>query len=361
MKFIEKYRNEKIEILQWLESLHQELEPGHFRFSNKGNLMKLDGNTGLGVSTFALKILYQIGAIEHWRQAEFQEWKEFIKSFQTKSGLFVDEYAREQAFKSSIVGYLTRLRIGDAVRQNERFVRAETRQAISSLLMVGDKSATSVKMLHNTPNAFASWLEKLPWHNPWGAASHASHAICFYWYNGNTFNKPANWQDFILEGFRFIDTIRQKDGSWYRGNISDQIKINSAMKILTAYLWCSRVIEKPDLLIDLALDTNSWGDGCSVQNNLFVLQQASTFCLHRQGEIRKRASDILDAIDHYHRSDGGYSFGLNRAQTSYYGYPVSVGLCEGDLHGTMMFTWVIATCLGLLNIADEVGWRPQKP
>lgn len=360
------YEKERKRILEWLMRLRENMETGHFKFCIKGNLAKTSGKTGLGFSTYAMKILYQIGALGQWDPVDLSEWKEFIKSFQNNShpkfpGYFVDEVALRQAFRYSLGRYLIRLGVKDIMTQNERFIRAETRQAISTLIMVNSIPQFPVENLPSTVDDFVLWLKKLPWSNPWAAGSHVSHALFFYWYNGNYFNKPTNWLDFIEGGFKFLDSIRAKDGAWYRGIVSQQNKINGAMKILTAYAWCKRNVKHPETLIDLTLGTESWGDGCSIQNNLFVLQQASRNCHHRKNEIINKARETLRNIELYKKSDGGYSFYRDKTQTVYYGYPVSMGFNESDLHGTMMFTWVIATCLELLGIAKEVGWVPQKP
>lgn len=360
------YDNERERILRWLRCLQEGLEPGRFRLCIKGNLARTNGKTGLGLSTYAMKILYQIGGMKHWKSEEIKEWIEFMQGFQVVSnnryrGCFVDEYAMRRAFISNIPVYLLRFKPGELLTQNQRIVRAETRQAISTLLMVGSKSLYPVESPHKTPGDLVSWFEKLSWSNPWAAGSHASHTLFFHWYNGNVFNKPDNWSQMINEGFKFFDSIRAEDGGWYRGAISDKFKVNGAMKILTAYAWCNKDIERPEALIDLALNTDSWGDGCSIQNNLFVLQQASRFCSHRKPEIIGKAERILEGLDEYRNDDGGYSFYRGKAQTTIYGYRVSKGLCESDLHGTMMFTWTIATCLDLMGIAAEIGWSPQKP
>jgi hypothetical protein len=366
LTLIKYYSEERERILKWLKCLSRDLEPGHFRFCIRGNLATTNGHRGLGLSTYAMKILYQIGGIDSYDSLEMSKWIEFIQSFQVNSnrrnrGYFVDYHTMRQAFKSSILGYLSRLKFWDLVMQNQRFVRAETRQAVSTLLMINSKSLYPISGLPESPNLFISWLEKLPWKTPWVAGSHASHYFFFYWYNGTYFNRPYNWHEIINNGFEYMDSLRQPDGTWHQGNVSAQQKINGAMKILTAYAWCNKHIDKPELLIDLSLYTNSWGDGCSIQNNLFVLQQASKFCSYKQTEVMKKATKVLNGLNEFRKEDGAYSFSSGKSQTTIYGYPVSIGLHESDLHGTMMFTWIISTCLDLLGISREVGWSPQKP
>jgi hypothetical protein len=45
---------------------------------------------------------------------------------------------------------------------------------------------------------------------------------------------------------------------------------------------------------------------------------------------------VLEGIRHHANEDGGFSFYRGKAQTNYYGVPVSRGLAESDIQGTCL-------------------------
>ena len=44
----------------------------------------------------------------------------------------------------------------------------------------------------------------------------------------------------------------------------------------------------------------------------------------------------------HHNTDGGFSYNVGRAQKWYYGVPISKGLKESDIHGTVLLVWALA-------------------
>ena len=68
---------------------------------------------------------------------------------------------------------------------------------------------------------------------------------------------------------------------------------------------------------------------------------------------------LLSMIKGHHNGDGGFSYNVESAQKTYYGLPISKGLFESDIHGTVLLTWALAM---IFDLADSVNeWKIIKP
>jgi hypothetical protein len=77
-------------------------------------------------------------------------------------------------------------------------------------------------------------------------------------------------------------------------------------------------------------------------------------------EVRKYCESIFSALQSHEHDTGGFSFYQRRAQTNYYGVPVSRGLDEPDLQGTCLLTWAAAMIWQILE-PESARWAVLKP
>ena len=329
--------------------------------------MPTNGRKGQGVTCFAAKTAWHIGAWSKWPANVREGSIRFIKSFQEADGSYVDRWllnriawsmqlrlARKWCFKPGFA---------DAQVHNEQVVRAETRQSAATLVLLGGRSFRALPMILESESKVRDFVRSLDWSLPWGAGSHASHFVSFLMMNTEAHGlspMQSRLLDSVFnEASRFLD---EETGTWGLGNVPPEQRINGAMKMLTAYDWANRPIPFPERLIDYALNEVSGKDGCGVLDRLFVVHKCRMEMLgYRSAEIERFALEALVEIDGYRQKDGGFSFYRDRAQRSYYGALTSLGGRQGDMHGTVMFTWAIAMVLDLLGIRAKLGWHLSRP
>jgi hypothetical protein len=153
-------------------------------------------------------------------------------------------------------------------------------------------------------------------------------------------------------------------GAWHEPNAPTppvNIRINGAMKALSGLAWLTPRPMDYSALINFCLQTLLQNDSCSLLNQLFVLEQTTKE--QKSGRSRYLAADaavklMKQSLNFYHWSEGAFSFFPHKAQTHYYGVPVSHGEHCADLHGTAMQTWALALAAGFLGIGGD--WTTQK-
>ena len=82
--------------------------------------------------------------------------------------------------RSSLRNKLNCLRQGDMSNFfNSQVRRAETRQALQALDLLGRVRMPPVAETETENDDVEGWLERLDWRRPWAAGSHASHHLFF--------------------------------------------------------------------------------------------------------------------------------------------------------------------------------------
>lgn len=352
---------------RWVEEMGEGLSPGRFRFCKTRSLAPVHGKRGQATTCFAVKSAWHIGAWQDWPSDVKEGCVQFIKSFQTPNGNFVDDWLLRR------IGWTSRIRMAKQVRFKKAFsavrdakdkaVRAETRQSSATLMLLGERPPYPLPIIWQSESAVREFVRSLDWSRPWDAGSHTSHLVSFIAMNGGPPNCSPSYHRMMDAAFdesnQFLD---ERTGSWGIGGASHVQRINGAMKMLTAYDWGKRAIPYPEPLIDYTLDNTSGEDGCGVLDKLFVLHRASENTPgYRTKDLEKFALDALNDILAYHQKDGGFSFYPTRAQRSYYGALISLGGRQSDMHGTVMFTWACAVALDMLGIREDLGWRTSSP
>ncbi|MGA1791133.1 MAG: hypothetical protein ACMUIM_06585 [bacterium] len=347
----------KESILGFLSNLKSVKHQGYYKYSLNGDLYDEQYGWGLGNSVFAAKIYYMLNEIEEYER-EFLI--NFIKSFQDNHGYIYDRKIERLSRLNRIVAAIQQRDFNNFF--NEQTKRAETRQSFCALNCLGSKPNTSYLHIPYTKERIAKYIHKLNWKKPWGAASHVSHIVFFLYYNSVFFNicldKVNDLIDYALE---VSDDYRQEDGSWYApgSHIQTHQKVNSAMKMITAFDACGRSkLDNSEGLIDLCLATINEGDACNNFNIVYVLYHCCKKTDYRSPEIKKYFLERLDLYKrHYWPQYGGFSFFEGKANSTYYWARISKGLPEPDIHGTMLFLSGIVFISEVLGIRNELGIR----
>lgn len=352
--------------MEWLYSLKKEVlgllaamkeEGGYYRYSLSGDIYGKDDRWGLGNTVFAAKTYYMLESLQ---MDDREKMAAFIKSFQDDEGYIYD---RKVKALSRMRRYSAALRQRDLNNIfNEQTKNAETRQSFAALRCLGSRPDKAFTRIPYSREAITEYIMRLNWQLPWGAASHVSHLVFFLHSNALLFGLHGDDAESLIDHvFKTTDKYRHEDGSWYLpgSGITLQLKINAAMKMMTAY----GAAERDDFthareLIDLCLSAVNNVDACDNFNIVCVLYNASRKTDHRIDEIKEFCTRRLEIYRSYYWPEhGGFSFLQRNANSIYYGARITKGLREPDIHGTALFLWGITLITDILGIRDELGLK----
>ena len=343
-------------IWNWLLSIRDEQHPGMFRYCKTGATFQPSLKRGLGTSSLALKVCFQINSLSKIKATDLLQWTEYIQSFQRepgdKSGTFFED-------KGLLRAADWKLRLLRWVRRDFSIQRAETRQAYAALLSAGAAPKFPVLGIPNSRAEVDKYFSSLPWrNNPWGAASHISHLVFLLKLNAECFGHRAAYEELLPFIFEKLDRLRdQETGSWFTGNQPEPQIINSAMKILLAYDLIDKPPQYAERLVDLCLKATTDDDACHSVDIIYVLYHCSRWTSHRIDDIRAFAEEKLELIKKHRKSDGAFSFFPDRSGDIYYDARMSRGNPESDIHGTHLLVWALTMIGELLGFNKELGWK----
>jgi len=349
----------KERVPQFLERLKGKKITGFFHYSLTGDLYDENVKWGLGNTVFATKIYYTFDLLNKMSLRDKNAMANFIKSFQKKDGSISDPLVKKKSFFREKFSAIKNLDFNNFFHQQT--IRAETRQAIFALGLLGKKPDMLYQKFPKTEKEIEKYLSKLNWQKPWGAGSHFSHLL-FFLKNNDLENK----RDLINFAINWINKLQNpKDGSWYQGNPNLQQKINGAMKVITGLKVAEKMNFKyPEKLIDLCLSARNDTHACDNFNIIYVLKRANelTESPYRYQEIKNFALERLKIYKEYYFPEiGGFSFLPNKANAYYYEAKITKGLNEPDIHGTVMFLWGISIIAQILNIDKKLELKEQIP
>ncbi|MCR4314435.1 MAG: hypothetical protein NUV84_04280 [Candidatus Uhrbacteria bacterium] len=344
-------------IPKFLEGQQDHQIPGYFRYSYTGDLFTHPSKTNLSGSIFALKLC---ALIDEPTPAVIQPIMERILTFQQFNGTFSDPFICRHRRLRSILSQLKQGQWPDF--SNNTYIRAETRQTYSALLLHGVIPERIYTDIPTQPEEIKQFLSRLDWSHPWGAGSHFSHLLFFLSLLHQAGRlKEETYLQARCAATSFVDTLQHEaDGAWYTGNPSHRQKVNGAMKVITGLLVDDLSFRYPQQLIDLCLqaDTTTARDACDQINQVLVLRHSSRLLNsdYRQEDIRGFCERTLeDWKDYYYPSLGGFSFHKHRANDRYYGAKITRGHDEPDIHGTLMFTWGLSMMKHLIPLEGTDG------
>ena len=357
---------------QYLQTLEVPDQPGRFLPCVEG-ATELGKQVALGFSCFAVKIYYTLGLWEELHPREREAWIAFLKSFQV-DGNPTGDWVTHNAFIDLPETRYLAAQVPWQRRLIERLFRpkhlthlqgviiAETKQAIATLAEVGESPDRPYRGFPVTPADVRTHLLHLDWSKPWGAGGQASALVVFLKIQAPRFLGQAEVQELLDVCAQFFESLADtQTGAYLGGDIPKRGQlVNGAMKVLTALDWLEVPIHYPERLIDTCLECLPSPDGCHLVDAVYVLYRCWQQTQYNRAKIQAYCTQVLDMIKQHYNPDGGFSYGIGRSQTNYYGVPISRGLAESDIHGTCLLTWAAAMILGILG-NNPLGWRVIKP
>ncbi|PJE76915.1 hypothetical protein COV05_01820 [Candidatus Uhrbacteria bacterium CG10_big_fil_rev_8_21_14_0_10_48_16] len=335
--------------------------PGYVRYSASGDLFSDHQKTNLAGSIFALKLYAMLGETD---QKRIQPIVDRVLSFQRPDGSFADPYVCKKRFIRNTLSSLKHRDLSNL--GNQSYIRAETRQAYSALLLHHVLPHKVDANIPTTPQAIHTFLSRLDWTRPWGAGSHFSHLLFFL----SLFKKTKKLtQEQYLEArssaCTFIASLQHEDGAWYTGNPSHRQKVNGAMKVISGLIVDDLPFEHPKELINLCLtqEATQTHDACDQINQILVLRYSTRLLNHpyHQEDINTFCQNALIQWGAYYFPEhGGFSFHKHRANDRYYSAKVSQGLNEPDIHGTILFVWGLSMMKQLLQTENLPNFHEIK-
>ena len=368
---VEKIVDLEGKIEEFLKNLESESQ---FEFKNtvKGNTEN-GLNLRLGYSCYALKIKYTIGLWDKLENNTKNDWISFLNSFQKKidkfpTNSFVDDallkgydnFSTFQKYKNLLKTSLNRINLLDYKgldHQLKTAIRAETKQAISSLFQIGSKNKKIYFDFEKDEEDIANFLQNLNWSKPWSSGADYAN-LCLF----NSTQIVDNAEQIKVLRKQIKKYLNVNDGFYYSGNRPQQTQlINGAMKVFSGLKWINSEIHYPQKIIDYCLSTNVNDEGCDLVDTVFVLYEASKQVNYRKNEVVLYMNNIKEIIfSRFYPEYGGFSYYRNQSQKYYYGLVTSNGENYPDIHGTILLTWALSMIFDFSE-NENYSWKILKP
>ncbi len=368
----------------WLENLKTNLPVflSKLKKDEFSYLPVLDGNTlagknlDLGFSCYALKIFIITTSWKELDKRDQENWINYIKSFQKQSydfpiNSFIDDnylkFFSKQSYSQKTKEFakivLNKYTNKNYVLKNEKlddFIKAETKQAISTLKEVNQINDLIYDEFPKSKKEIIDYLNSLDWSKPWNAGAQFS-ALCMFISTQIIDEKQKIELSLVLEDF-VLSIVDKDTGTFYKGNKPEDIEtINGAMKIITGLDWINVNIPFPQKLLDTFLKIEPFDDGCDLVDIVYVIYMCSKSADYKNNEIKNYFEKILLKIEeHYFPDLGGFSYFVNKSQTHYYGVNITKGFNEPDIHGTLLLVWAISIISQVLDLPTS-SWNTLKP
>ena len=366
----------------YLDALKDTGRPGRFFPCARGRT-PLGGKLVLGFSCLALKTYYILGLWDRLEPGHRREWLDLIKSFQTgerhRNPLLANSFsdpalvadlgstgrkasAAFQALRHPRTWWRNRAKAGP-ISALEAAVIAETKQAISSLVQVGDKPDRPYEALLALYPRPKEYIEKLDWTTPWRAGGQAAAVVVFARLGKESASDTEIPYDrWLTDSENFYAGICDPDtGSYFTGARPGYTQlVNGAMKVLTALDWLEIEIHRPERLIDTVLSSLPEPGGCHMVDSVYVLHQCLGQVEYRRKDIIRYCNNVVEMLAKHRKPDGGFSYQADRNADIYYGVKFAEGLDISDLHGTSLLCWAISMILDLCQVEDR-GLKNLRP
>ena len=346
----------------YLAKLRAGAPPGRYLPCERG-ATPVAREMGLGFSCFALKVQHMLG--RDLAPTERDAWLDFIRSYQREDdqeGAFIDP----PEINYLTVGRTWRDRLWSMIgkRRPKDFARsivlAETKQAIATLAEIGAQPRVPFRGFPLTPEAVRAFFESKDWSRPWGAGGQSAGLVVFLKTQAPALLPERDVEELlrVCRDF-YASLVDPESGAYFRGNRPAQGElINGAMKVLMALDWLDEPVHRPERLVQTCLALPPSPDGCHLVDAIYVLHQSLRG--EASATVRAYCLHVVEMIRRHANPDGGLSFYLGRAQTNYYGVPISRGLPESDIQGTCLLVWALAMIWRMLA-PETAAWKPIKP
>jgi hypothetical protein len=330
-----------------------------YRFVKKG-LTKHGSKLKLGFKCYGTKIKFILGSIED--KNDKLQVSQYINSFQKNvdnfpPNSFIDDWYLDYFRTSNLrvsLKHTTKEILGATKfrepysKKNylEKSVRAESKQAISTLYQIGSKNLKPYLGFPYTEKKITTFLNYQNWQLPWDAGAQFSGLTLFL-----ATQKEEIKKDQLSYLHNYISKLASSEsGFYYSGFVANQSQlVNGAMKVISGLEWLEIPIHYPEKLIDSTLNIKPSSEGCDLVDAVYVLYQCSLQTNYKRKEIEVYFLKILEIVELHRYPSGGFSYYLDKSQTHYYGIKVSKGLDEPDLHGTTLLIWAVAMIFNFIQ------------
>lgn len=348
----------------FLKSLRVGFHPGRYLPCKRG-ATEVGREMALGWSCFALKTLFMLGKWDALPREEREPWIESIQEFQRTDGEGAFEDPPEIAYlkkSPGIVASMLRLIGRGPWRPDPRSIMlAETKQAIATLAHVGAEPRRPFRGFPLKPERVREWLDAQDWSKPWGAGGQSAGLVVFIKTQAPAFMADRDVEE-LLDVCRdfYASLVHTETGAYFRGATPAHGElVNGAMKVLMALDWLDMPIHYPDRLIATVTAQAPKPEGCHLVDAIYVIHRALAGREADDG-IREFCGSVEKMIRSHANEDGGFSFFARKAQTNYYGVPVSRGLEESDVQGTCLLVWALAMMWRMVE-AGTARWKMMRP
>ena len=348
-----------------------------FSFNPVSKGLTRDGSKlNLGMSCYGLKIYYITGLWDELSKDEKLRWGNYLNSFQMSikpfpDNSFIDQdylnayekFSISKVIKNIAKKFINLFKPSKYILDKEKlnnYIRAESKQAISTLYQVNLKNSKLYKFPFNDNEDMFNYLNSLDWTKPWDAGAQFS-AMCVFVTTQTESEKKKKFYTRSLS--EFIYSITDKDsGAFFKGEKPNEKElINGAMKVITGLDWIDAEIPYSEKLIDTCLSIEPYEEGCDLVDLVYVLYMCSKKTNYKEKEIAEYLKIILLKIkQHYFYGKGGFSYFINKSQTSYYGVKISEGKKTPDIHGTILLVWAISMISQIVDLPTS-NWKVLKP
>ena len=326
----------------------------------------------LGFSCYALKTYFTLNKWNNFDEDYKNDWAEYINSFQTKSKIYPDYSFLDDAYIDNFNKFKLKRFTKDFGKkllnlskkynyQSKKFelqtsIRAETKQAISTLHQVNFSNKYKYDDFPKTENEIKNYLNKYNWNKPWSAGAQFS-GLCVF-----VSTQLEDNLDIKTSLENFINSKVNSDGFYYSGEKPNYTElINGSMKVLTGLDWLNVPIHFPEKIIDLCLLGKPSQQGCDLVDFVYVLYRCSLETNYRKKDIVKYLENFYETIfNHFYPNQDGFSYGIDSSQKLYYGVEISNGNSEPDIHGTLLLTWALSMIFKITE-NENYDWKVLKP
>tara|TARA_A100001035_G_C27777754_1_gene499983 strand:- start:1019 stop:2146 length:1128 start_codon:yes stop_codon:yes gene_type:complete len=326
----------------------------------------------LGFSCYALKTYFTLNKWNNFDEDYKNEWGQYINSFQKKSRIYPDYSFLDDAYIDNFNKFRIERFTKDFVKkllnlskkynyQSKKFelqtsIRAETKQAISTLQQVNFSNKYIYDDFPKTENEIKNYLNEYDWSKPWSAGAQFS-GLCVF-----VSTQLDDNLDIKTSLENYINSKVNSDGFYYSGEKPNYTElINGSMKVLTGLDWLNVPIHFPEKIIDLCLSGKPSQQGCDLVDFVYVLYRCSLETNYRKKDIIKYLENFYETIfNHFYPNQGGFSYGIDSSQKLYYGVEISNGNNEPDIHGTLLLTWALSMIFKITE-NENYDWKVLKP
>ena len=371
------------ELNDWIYSLDEnilnfinKLKKNKFEyFPTKEGLTKEGKEINLGFACFALKIKYILNDDEVNDNRYLDAASSYLNKFQGVNPGFPDNSFFDQSFLDFHLNPNIKNKIKDNLKEIannvgsrkyldknivlQNYIRAETKQAISTLYQIGRKNKLKYLDFPVNDDEIEKFMLNQDWRFPWNAGAQFS-TLCLF---SKTQLDDKSVKETKINLDNYIKSISNYEtgGYFLHKTPNTNELINGSMKVISGLDWLGSEIHYPERLIDFCLQSNTQLEGCDIVDIVYVLYKCTKQTNYRREEIAIYLDNLIADIKlNFNEKDKAFSYYFQSSQKYYYGLTISKGKNHADIHGSLLLIWALSM---IFEITDKYkkNWNVLKP